>query len=100
VPSLAQPDNEDVILSRTDFLNETGNMSVKVEGHAEVTQMSRISGSIELITVLQGSLMINDCEIAHVFNSGDTAYLKQGSKVKWKTSLGTRLIIASYIFGN
>lgn len=79
--SLGQPDNDDVILSRTDFLNGAGNMSVKVEGHAEVTQMSRISVANELITVLQGSLMINNGEMAHVFNSGDIAYLKQGSKV-------------------
>ena len=96
VPNLAQPDNVDLTLSRTDFLNGAGNMSVKVEGYGDVTQMSRISVANELITVLQGSLILNDGHMADVYNSGDTAYLKQGSNVKWTTTIGTRLIVASY----
>jgi hypothetical protein len=86
----------DVTMSRRDFLNAAGNMCVEIQGHGAVVQMGRTSGANELITILEGSLQLYDGEKAHVFNTGDTAYLLQGDVVDWKTKAGTRLIMASY----
>jgi uncharacterized cupin superfamily protein len=96
VPNLSQPDSVDVTMSRRDFLNAAGNMCVEIQGHGAVVQMGRTSGANELITILEGSLQLYDGEKAHVFNTGDTAYLLQGDVVDWKTNAGTRLIVASY----
>lgn len=42
------------------------------------------------------TMAIYDGETAHVFNKGDTAYIHQGDRAGWKTTDGTRLIVASY----
>jgi uncharacterized cupin superfamily protein len=96
VPNLAQPNGADVTMLRRDFLNAAGNMCVEVQGHGAVAQMGRSSDAHELITVLEGLLQLDDGEMVHVFKTGDTAYLHQGDVVDWKTSAGTRLIVASY----
>ena len=94
VPDLAKPNNVDLTTSRRDFLNASGNMSVDVQVHGSIIQMSRTSDANELITVLQGSLQLYDGEVYHAFRKGDTAYLHEGDMVDWKTELATHLIVA------
>jgi len=96
VPDLASPMGAEVSTTRTDFLNAAGTMRVEVQDHGAVAQLSRTLGANELITVLDGTLHLYDGETAHVFNKGDTAYLHQGDRAGWKTTDGTRLIVASY----
>ncbi|MFK7836507.1 MAG: cupin domain-containing protein [Sulfitobacter sp.] len=96
VPDLASPTGADVTQSRTDFVNAVGTMRVEVQDHGAVAQMSRTSHANELITVLNGTLQLFDGQKPHVFNTGDTAYLHQRDTVGWKTTAGTRLIVASY----
>ena len=96
VPDLDGPTGADVSASRTDFLNAAGTMRVEVQSHGDAAQISRTCPSHELITVLDGSLQLYDGEQQHVFNKGDTAYLHQGDITGWKTTAGTRLIVASY----
>ena len=94
VPDLAKPNNVDLTTSRRDFLNASGKMSVDVQVHGSIIQMSRTSDANELITVLQGSLQLYDGEVYHAFRKGDTAYLHEGDMVDWKTELATHLIVA------
>lgn len=96
VPDITTPMGADVSVSRTDFLNASARMRVEVQDHGAVAQMSRSSFANELITVLEGSLQLYDGQQPHVFNKGDTAYLRQGGWVGWKTTAGTRLIVASF----
>lgn len=96
VPDPDAPDGADICTARTDFLNAAGTMRVEVQSHGAVAQTHRKSTSHELITVLEGSLHLFDGEMPHVFNTGDTSYLHQGDTVGWKTTAGTRLIVASY----
>lgn len=96
VPDLASRFGTDVTQSRTDFVNAAGTMRVEVQDHGAVAEMSRTSHANELITVLDGTLQLFDGQKPHVFNKGDTAYLHLRDTVGWKTTAGTRLIVASY----
>lgn len=96
VPDLTSPTGADVSICRTDFLNAAGTMRVEVQDHGAVALMSRTCAANELITVLEGSLQLFDGQQPHVFNKGDTAYVHQGGWVGWKTTAGTRLIVASF----
>ncbi len=98
VPDLATPSEAEVSVSRTDFLNAAGTMSVEVQAHGPGAQMRRTSDANELITVLDGSLQLSDGEEPHVFETGDTCYLHQGDVVGWKTTAGTRLIVARFTY--
>ena len=96
VPDLDTIASAYVTLSRSDFINAAGTMRVEVQDHGAVAQMSRTSQANELITVLEGSLQLFDGEKPHVFNKGETVYLHQRDIAGWKTTPGTRLIVASY----
>jgi uncharacterized cupin superfamily protein len=95
VPDLTSPTGAEVSTSRTDFLNAAGTMRVEVQDHGAVAQLSRTFNAHELITVLDGTLHLYDGEAEHAFNKGDTAYIRQGDSAGWKTTQGTRMIVAS-----
>lgn len=97
VPDLTQPAGSvDVAETRTDFVNAAGTMSVNVSNYGAMSQPSLKMSANNLVTVLQGTLILNDGKESHSFGKGETAYIHQGGTVGWSTTAGTRLVTASY----
>lgn len=99
LPDLAALDastSTDLISDRTDFINAAGNMRVGVQTYGAMSQPGFGIKDNQLITVLDGTLHLNDGEETHSFSAGQTAYIHQGGTVGWTTEAGTRTITASY----
>ena len=96
VPDLSPMGAPEVTASRTDFLNAAGTMQVEVVTCGAVSRPARAISANELITVLDGTLSLNDGETTHEVTAGETVYLHQGGTVGWTTSAGTRMIVASF----
>jgi uncharacterized cupin superfamily protein len=98
VPDLAALDaSPDLISDRTDFMNPAGNMRVGVQTYGAMSQPGFGIKDNQLITVLDGTLHLNDGETTHSFTAGQTAYIHQVGTVGWTIEAGTRTITASYI---
>lgn len=91
--------HEPVETCRVDFANASGNMRVRVRECASATAPVLRVPENQLIHVLSGTLEVTDGENTHRFTQGETAYLKQGATVGWKTAAGTRLLQSSYTSG-
>ena len=89
-------DIPDIMTRRTDFLNAAGTMRVDTVTCAEATLPPHKPTAHQLISVLDGTLTLNDGAADQSFSAGETAYLHQGDTIGWSTIRGTRMIIASY----
>ena len=61
--------------------------------------MSHLSLACEenlLNSVLVGTMTLNNAQVVHVFNKGQTAYVYQRGLVDWSTTQGTKIILARY----
>ena len=85
-----------LITSRTEFLNAAGTMWVDVQLYDAMSHLSLACEENLLISVLDGTLTLNNAQIAHVFNKGQTAYLYQSGLVDRSTTQGTKIILARY----
>lgn len=86
----------DVMTRRTDFMNAAGTMRVEVVTCGQMQIPSLKASANQLISVLEGTLTLNDGRDDHRFVAGETAYVHQGDHVAWSTAAGTGMVIASY----
>lgn len=99
VPDLAQTPNGiqgAVSVNRTDFMNAGGAMRVGVSHMNAVHIPERFVAENRLIHVLSGQLVLAAGDGVDTFDSGETAYVRQGGKVSWKTEAETRLLWSTY----
>ena len=85
-----------LITSRTEFLNAAGTMRVNVQLYDAMSHPSLACEEHLLISVLDGTLTLNNGQGAHVFSKGQTAYVYQGGLVDWTTTKGTKILLARY----
>lgn len=96
-PDLTEPSGSvDLVDTRTVFVNAAGTMSVTINNYGAMSQPSLKMEANKLITVLDGTLTLNDGAELHSFGKGDTTYVHQGGVVGWTTTAGTRLVTAAY----
>ena len=89
-------DRPDPEVLRTDFINAAGNMRVGVRSCAEAFFPALRMRENLLVHVLDGGLRITADGKTETFVPGETAYLRQESRVGWHTEAGTRLLISSW----
>ncbi len=86
-----------LVKTRTEFLNAAGTMQVDVQLFAAMRQPRMKCRANLLISVLEGTLTLNDGVNEYRFSKGQTAYVQQGGSMGWSTSDGTKLISASFL---
>ncbi|WP_135500888.1 cupin domain-containing protein [Roseovarius aestuariivivens] len=85
-----------VATCRTDFINASGNMRVGVRAYSEANFPHLPVVENRLVHVLAGTLELTHSGGREFLEPGDTAYIKQGGTVGWRTSPGTRLLQSVY----
>ena len=97
VPDLSRVTPEPEIMARrVDFLNAAGTLCVETVTCGAMQTPPRKANAHHLISVLEGSLTLNDGQDDHHFAPGETAYLHKDDSAAWETSAGTRMVIAIY----
>ena len=86
-----------LVKTQTEFLNAAGTMQVDVQLFAAMQQPRMKCRANLLISVLEGTLTLNDGVNEHRLSKGQTAYVEQGGWMGWSTSDGTKLISASFL---
>ena len=71
-------------------------MRVKVQLYDAMSQPSLASEEHLNISIFNGTLTLNNGQVAHVFKKGQTNYVYQGGLVDWTTTQGTKIILACY----
>lgn len=96
VPDLSGTLGEAVVADQVDFVNADGAMRAGVRHCAAANIPAQPLVANQLIHVLSGFLILDTGQGIEAFETGQTAYIRQGGTVGWQTGSRTRLLWSSF----